>query len=458
MTYTLIAAVLLPVQICLSLLNFVYNIFLHPLRSYPGPWYARISRLWYINRAFTGTLPCDIKKLHDQYGPVVRIAPNELSYNHPGAWQAIYGSNASSETGLKQLFRKDPVFYASFLDKQDTMIDAEDESHRDQKKPLSYRFSHRAIVSTQDILTKYHLLMIQKLKQYMASHNEPIDMNVWVPNCVLDISSMLAISRDHGATACSAKAHPFLPTLSKSIDFLWFYVQFQRLPRPITWIMQQITAFVFGHFKLFERNNISSLIKDRLNNGSTRPDYVTQLLMMTEYANGVKDTSLIPKATLLIIGGTETTSTVLLGLIYHLTANPKTYRIAAQEVRSTFNDVSDISIESTRDLRYLSVCIDESLRMYTSFPGALPRLVPPGGAAILGRHVPENTVVGIPHYAAFRSGQNFSNPDDFLPERSSFWLRSRVKSEAHPYHGQERRFGFDGAFFGVIEFLEVESE
>lgn len=115
--------------------------------------------------------------------------------------------------------------------------------------------------------------MIQKLKQYMASHNEPIDMNVWVPNCVLDISSMLAISRDHGATACSAKAHPFLPTLSKSIDFLWFYVQFQRLPRPITWIMQQITAFVFGHFKLFERNNISSLIKDRLNNGSTRPDY-----------------------------------------------------------------------------------------------------------------------------------------------------------------------------------------
>lgn len=53
---------------------------------------------------------------------------------------------------------------------------------------------------------------------------------------------------------------------------------------------------------------------------------VTQLLTVSEYANGVKDTSLIPKVTLLIIGGTETASTVILGLIYHLTAYPRTYQ------------------------------------------------------------------------------------------------------------------------------------
>jgi cytochrome P450 len=55
--------------------------------------------------------------------------------------------------------------------------------------------------------------------------------------------------------------------------------------------------------------------------------------------------------------------------------------------------------------------------MYTAVPGTFPRLVPPGGAMIHGQYVPENTIVGIPHYAAFRSSDNFSNPDQFLPER-----------------------------------------
>lgn len=116
--------------------------------------------------------------------------------------------------------------------------------------------------------------MIPNLKEYMANHKEAIDMNGWVPNCILDILTMLAISRDHDAMEHMEKAHPLLPTLSKSVKFLWGYLQFQRLPQPITWAMQQLTVFFFGRFKLFERNNISTqLIKDRLKNGSARPDY-----------------------------------------------------------------------------------------------------------------------------------------------------------------------------------------
>jgi len=70
----------------------IYNIFLHPLRQYPGPWYTKVSRLWFIIKVFHGTVVYDIKKLHDKYGDVVRIAPDELSYTNPDAWQEIYGT------------------------------------------------------------------------------------------------------------------------------------------------------------------------------------------------------------------------------------------------------------------------------------------------------------------------------------------------------------------------------
>jgi cytochrome P450 len=119
----------------------------------------------------------------------------------------------------------------------------------------------------------------------------------------------------------------------------------------------------------------------------------------------------------LILAGTETTATALSGMIYNLLAHPPTFQLSAHEVRSTFSSPSDITIDSARNLPYLSSCMKESQRLYQSTPGTFPRRVPSEGANICGNFVPANIVVGIPHAAAFRSKDNFSNPDEFLPER-----------------------------------------
>ncbi|KAJ5908819.1 cytochrome P450 [Penicillium taxi] len=71
----------------------LYNLRFHSLSGYPGPWYTRGSRLWYIFKVFQGCHKIAIKELHDQYGLVVRIAPNELSYIDPKAWNDIYGKD-----------------------------------------------------------------------------------------------------------------------------------------------------------------------------------------------------------------------------------------------------------------------------------------------------------------------------------------------------------------------------
>jgi len=40
---------------------------------------------------FLGILPFKVADLHEKYGPVIRIGPNELSYITEDAWNDIYG-------------------------------------------------------------------------------------------------------------------------------------------------------------------------------------------------------------------------------------------------------------------------------------------------------------------------------------------------------------------------------
>lgn len=79
-------------QACLSIIGWgMYNVYFHPLRRYPGPKLWAAYRLPYVVRNFQGVLPFKVLEFHKQYGPVVRIAPDELAYTDPEAWNDIYG-------------------------------------------------------------------------------------------------------------------------------------------------------------------------------------------------------------------------------------------------------------------------------------------------------------------------------------------------------------------------------
>lgn len=75
----------------ISILKLFYNLYLHPLRKYPGPWLARATRIPFLYYQVTGRLPHGVKKWHEEYGNVIRIAPNDLSFIQSQAWFDIHG-------------------------------------------------------------------------------------------------------------------------------------------------------------------------------------------------------------------------------------------------------------------------------------------------------------------------------------------------------------------------------
>lgn len=87
------------------------------------------------------------------------------------------------------------------------------------------------------------------------------------------------------------------------------------------------------------------------------------------------------------------------------------------EIRHSFKEDSDISGASTKRLPFLTAVLQETLHLYPPAPNSMRQAVPVGGARIAGRELPEETVVVISCYSAFRSEQDFMLPNEFKPER-----------------------------------------
>lgn len=79
------------------LLYLAYLAFFHPLHKIPGPFLARFSELWRNIRYFRGSWLEDVVALHQTYGPVVRIAPNEVSFVDGEALKQLYGHGKPSQ-------------------------------------------------------------------------------------------------------------------------------------------------------------------------------------------------------------------------------------------------------------------------------------------------------------------------------------------------------------------------
>lgn len=90
----------------------------------------------------------------------------------------------------------------------------------------------------------------------------------------------------------------------------------------------------------------------------------------------------------LILAGSETTATLLSGLVFLLLRNSRTMSLLQQEIRSAFDSPEEMTFLNVAKLPYLHACIQEALRVYPPSPSTLPRQTPAGGMLIDGQFVP----------------------------------------------------------------------
>ena len=137
-----------------------------------------------------------------------------------------------------------------------------------------------------------------------------------------------------------------------------------------------------------------------------------------ETGKGFTGPELWGESNLLIIAGSDTTSTALAAAFFYLVHNPETLVKLSEEIRFTFLAIEDVySCPSLNACVYLRAVIDEAMRLSPPVGGILPREVLPGGLDIDGLHIPAGVVVGTPHYALHHNPAYFPDPFKFRPER-----------------------------------------
>lgn len=132
--------------------------------------------------------------------------------------------------------------------------------------------------------------------------------------------------------------------------------------------------------------------------------------------------NLLSEARLLVLAGTDTTSTTLCALFFYLGHYSRVLAKLTEEIRSTFSSIDEVVYGPTLSkCKYLRACVDETLRMSFPAPSELSRVILSGGAIIDGNAYPAGTVVGCPGFAIGWNESVYGDVNIFRPER---WIPS----------------------------------
>jgi cytochrome P450 len=137
-------------------MRLAYLAFFHPLSQYPGPKLWAISRIPWAWHVIKGDLWQSLDKFHDQYGPAVRIAPDELTYISPDVWKEIYATRP-------QLL-KDPRSQTPPLNGADSLFTAVGDDHRRIRGAFINSFSDKALRDQSSLIEDYSGQFIERLK------------------------------------------------------------------------------------------------------------------------------------------------------------------------------------------------------------------------------------------------------------------------------------------------------
>ena len=126
----------------------------------------------------------DLVQLHDKYGDVVRVGPNEISCTSVQSYKIIQGHG--------EYFLRDPKLNAAMPGAQDHLGTPDRQKHRWFRKLLAPVFSDRALAAQEPAVVGYADKLIATLKDH-SGDGEPIDIAKAVEWAAIDVMGDLML-------------------------------------------------------------------------------------------------------------------------------------------------------------------------------------------------------------------------------------------------------------------------
>ncbi|KAH8673451.1 cytochrome P450 CYP548A5 [Xylariales sp. PMI_506] len=404
----------------------IYRVYFHPLAKYPGPFLAKITDAYQLYHAWKGDRHLDFWRMHERYGKIVRFGPNSITFNSNVALKDIYG--------FKSNVRK-AEFYDAFVHPAANTHNTRDRQvHARKRRVLSHAFSDAALKQ----MEKYILANVRTFCEQIGVGATDETKGWSTPKNMADWCNYLAM--DILGDLCFGKAFHMLesPDNRYALDLVSLATTRHLICGTMPLVGKLgldkvlFSKIAAGRAKYMAYSKSQLTERTKMGDDTDRRDFFYYLLKARdpETGQGFSTPELWGESNLLIIAGSDTTSTAMAATLFYLVRSPESLQKAIEEVRAKFNDVEEIEQgQLLNSCSYLRVCIDEAMRMSPSVGGIVPREVLPGGITIDGEFIPEGVVVGVPHYTIHHNAEYYPDPFTYNPER---WIAGSHKS-SHGY-------------------------
>ncbi|KAF1918736.1 cytochrome P450 monooxygenase-like protein [Ampelomyces quisqualis] len=403
----------------------VYNVLFHPLAKFPGPPMARATVYWkaYVeciqHRSFCHVLG----ELHAQYGPVVRVGPNELHFANPTAYHDIYKN--------KNRWDKEARLYKSFNEDRSSfgfLTYAEAKNRRDV---LSRSFSQAAIEGSEGLCVQ----MTNELCAAFARQSKAggVDLHFAFKCMAMDMIMTLCFGKPiHAVDAPDFKAPIVVAMDASSPIFIRFKYSdlyknmILKCPPALSRMLSPETAGLV---------DLQELLRRQINDLCDDPEKLKQLPHNNTIYHRLMDAkayrdntvpspdSLYEEAQALMFAGADTVGNTLMVGTHRLLQHPEKMHKLKTELLKAWPVLSEREprLRDLEGLPYLNAVIKESLRLSSGVVSGLLRIVPPNGAIIAGVVTPPGTIVSCGSTFVHYNSDIFPEPNQFKPER---WLES----------------------------------
>ncbi|KAI1117367.1 cytochrome P450 [Nemania sp. NC0429] len=361
--------------LCYLIGSCVYALYFHPLAKYPGPKFAAVSQLWQAWTWLSGRYPSIMQDAHQRYGNVVRVAPNELSFNTVQAHRDIY----STPSRTTKPFPIDRVFYVNGDSVRVLFYEFDATEHARQRKLLASGFSAAAMRNQEHVIHRY-MTFSESFGAVESSKG-----HFWI-----------SLLRD-GAHAA------ILPSLARRMPLLGFL-----MPYMITKSAIENRAKHYAY--------TTEAVRRRVMRQKKNPEAETADLFGPVIASGMDEATLVSLAQALVIAGADTVTHTLTGATYFLCTNPGCLKELQDEIRG-LGGYDELTGTRLASVRYLNAVLEETLRAFPPIAFGLPRVSP--GEFVDGRFVPAGVTVSASHWAITHNAAEWEDPYTFRPER---WL------------------------------------
>ncbi|KAK0671599.1 putative cytochrome P450 E-class, group I [Cercophora samala] len=386
-----------------------YRLFFHPLRHIPGPFVAKVTKLYGPYTARNGQMHLEQTKLFKKYGKLVRIAPNEVFILSVDGIQKIHARDSGCRKLHGGLY--DVIHFRGAHNLNSVLTR---EEHGPRRKIWERAFTTKALAihepKTREVCHRW-------LAKIASFDGRPINTSLF--SLLIPFDHMGKVGFSHEFKSIEAGEENRMLHLLETL-----FGQFGRTGE-LSWPLSIAKDLNLGRESAeFDRLTMEMADRRASEEDNNKGDILQHFLddMRSEKPIAFFNKNIFySDSALVLIGATDTIGVVLSYLFYHLARHHEYQDLLNSHIKKAYGETipGEFTDRDLSRIPLLDAIINETMRLDNPVANNGPRLTPPEGIIVDGIHIPGGVAVRVPGYALHRSEEFYLAPSEFKPER---WL------------------------------------